>query len=171
MSECTEPTAKPTAITTTGAHAVAEYLEARGAAFELVEHEPTMSAAAAAAATRHSQSEVAKTIVLRDGAGYVLAVIPASERLDLHKVRDLLGASRSLQLAGEDEIAHDFRTLEVGAVASAGPRLPAAELIDQRLLEADRVLCAGGDHRHAIVLAPREIVRLTDARVADICAD
>lgn len=167
MSESTEHTA----MTTTGAHAIAEYLEARGVDFELVEHPPTMSAAAEAAATSRSLSEVAKTILLRDRAGYVLAVIPASARLDLHKVRALLGASRSLQLAGEDAIAHDFPTLEVGAVPAVGPMLPSAEVVDQRLLEAGRVLCAGGDHRHAILLDPRDILRLTDARVADICAD
>jgi Ala-tRNA(Pro) deacylase len=160
-----------TGMTTTGAHAIAEYLEAHAVAFELVEHEPTMSAAAEAAATKRSQSEVAKTIVLQDEAGYVLAIIPASERLDLHKVRDLLGASRSLRLADESEIAKDFPTVEVGAVPPVGPMLPRAEVVDERLLATDQVVCAGGDHRHAVVLDPREVVRLTDARVADICAD
>ena len=46
----------------------------------------------------------------------MLAVIPASQRLDLHKVRELLGASGALQLATEAQMAEDFPTLEVGAV-------------------------------------------------------
>jgi prolyl-tRNA editing enzyme YbaK/EbsC (Cys-tRNA(Pro) deacylase) len=31
------------------------------------------------------------------------------------------------------------------------------------------VLCAGGDHRHGIRLDPRDLLRLAEPRVADIC--
>lgn len=164
-------TPRSTAVTTTHATAVAEFLDGAGVAFELVEHRPTTSATAEAGATRHPPEAVAKTIVLQDGAAYALAVVPASERLDLHKLRDLLGAGRSLQLASEDEIARDFPALEVGAVPPAGPLLPMAEVIDRRLLDQPRILCAGGDHRHSILLDPRDLVRLTEATVADICAE
>jgi len=33
------------------------------------------------------------------------------------------------------------------------------------------VLCAGGDHRHGIRLDPKAVVRLADAKVADISQD
>jgi len=49
--------------------------------------------------------------------------------------------------------------------------LPAAEVIDQRLLDEERVLCAGGDHTHSVLLDPRDIVAATDATVADISED
>jgi prolyl-tRNA editing enzyme YbaK/EbsC (Cys-tRNA(Pro) deacylase) len=49
--------------------------------------------------------------------------------------------------------------------------LPHAEVVDRRLLEEDRILCSGGDHRHSIVLDPRDIVKMTDAKVADVCED
>jgi prolyl-tRNA editing enzyme YbaK/EbsC (Cys-tRNA(Pro) deacylase) len=141
------------------------------ASHELIEHEPTMSAVAEANAMQRPQSQVAKTVVLQDRSAYVLAILPASERLDLHKLRDLLGASKSLRLATEEEMARDFPMLEVGAVPPIGPMLPSAEVVDQRLLEQERILCAGGDHRHSIVLDPRDVVRIADAKVADICTD
>ena len=53
----------------------------------------------------------------------------------------------------------------------AGPGLPMAELVDRRLLDRDRILCAGGDHEHSIVLAPSDLVRLTGAKVDDICEE
>jgi prolyl-tRNA editing enzyme YbaK/EbsC (Cys-tRNA(Pro) deacylase) len=101
----------------------------------------------------------------------MLAVIPASQRLDLHKVRESLGATGSLQLATEAQMADDFPGLEVGAVPAVGPFVPAAEIVDPRLLEEDRVLCAGGDHRHSVLLDPRDIVAAAHATVADICED
>jgi Ala-tRNA(Pro) deacylase len=152
----------------TGIEAIAEFLEGEGIAHEVVEHERTTSAAEEAEATHRRPEGVAKTVVLREGERYILAVIPASERLDLHKVRDLLGTSSGLRLASEDEMAEDFRDLEVGAVPPIGPTLPDAEVIDRRLLDEDRVLCAGGDHRHSILIDPRDVSRVTGAKTADI---
>ena len=158
-------------MTPTGVEAVTEHLDAARVAYELMEHPPTMSATAEAATTHHPLSEVAKTVILQDGDSYVLAVVPASERIDLHKVRGLLGASKSLQLATEAEIARDFPALETGAVPPFGPMTPRSEVIDDRLMEADRVLCAGGDHTHSVLVDPRDVVRMTGAITADISKD
>ena len=160
-----------TAVTSTHAHAVAEFLHGHGVAFDVLEHRHTERATDEAAATGRPSMQFGKTVVLQDGAAYALVVVPASERLDLHKVRDVLGASQSLRLASEAEMAADFPGIEVGAVPPAGPGLPMAEIVDRRLLEQPRIACAGGDHRHALVLDPRDLVRLTDARVADICEE
>jgi Ala-tRNA(Pro) deacylase len=110
-----------------GLAAATAFLERQGAPYEVVEHEPTQSAAADARAAGMPPERVAKTVVLRDEKALRLAVIPASERLDMHKVKDKLG-SRGL-----------------------------------------RILCSGGDHEHAILVDPRDLVQAGGARVADIC--
>lgn len=169
MSE--QQTPDPGAVASTGTAAVTEYLDGFGVAYEVVEHALTLSAADEAQATHHAPAEVAKTVILQDRGGPILAIVPASERLDVHKLRDVLGAGRGLRLATEDEIARDFPTIDVGAVPPVGPMLPRAEVVDRRLLDHERIVCAGGDHRHALVLDPRAVVRLADARVADICLE
>lgn len=158
-------------IDTTRVQAVTGYLDGAGIEYELVEHEPVISAAAEARVAQVPPGQVAKTVVLHDGSVYVIAAIPAAERLDLSKLRHLLGATRHLRLATEDEIARDFPALEVGAVPPFGPMLPAAEVIDSALIEHERVLCPAGDHRHSVLLDPREIVRVTGARTADISGE
>ena len=110
-----------------------------------------MSAAAEGRATHHSPDRVAKTLVLQDDGAYMIAAIPASQRLDLPKVRALLGAGRHLRLANEAEIGRDFPSLEVGAVPPFGPMVPAAEVIDRGLLAQSQILCAAGDHRHSVL--------------------
>jgi Ala-tRNA(Pro) deacylase len=162
---------RPGGTATTRVEAIVDFLDGMGVEYELVEHEPTMSAAAEASATEHPPDQVAKTVVLHDGSAYVIAAIPASERLDLHKLRELLGATRQLRLESEDEIAHDFPSLEVGAVPPFGPMVPAAEVIDRSLLEQQRILCPAGDHRHSVLVDPRDVVRITAAKTADICQD
>jgi Ala-tRNA(Pro) deacylase len=157
--------------TTTRVEAIVEFLDGMGVEYERIAHEPAMSAAAEARATEYPPDEVAKTVVLHDGSAYVIAAIPASERLDLHKLRGLLGATRQLRLASEDEIAHDFPSLEVGAVPPFGPMVPTAEVIDRRLLEQRRILCPAGDYRHSVLVDPRDVVRITAAKTADICQE
>jgi Ala-tRNA(Pro) deacylase len=161
-----------TSPATTRSEAVVEFLRGERVDFELIEHAPTMSAVSEAHATHYPPDQFAKTIVLHDGLGYVIAAIPASERLDLHKLRELIGATRTqLRLATETEISRDFPSLEVGAVPPFGPMVPAAEVVDQGLLRQPRILCPAGDHRHSVLVDPRDVVRLTAAQVADICQD
>ena len=168
MTSAREPGDGPT---TSGVDAIVDFLTGAGVEYELIEHEPVMSAAAEARAAERPTDQVAKTVVLHDGDAYVIAAIPASERLDLHKLRALLGATRQLRLASEDEIARDFPMLEVGAVPPFGPMVPAAEVIDRNLLEQERVLCPAGDHRHSVLVDPRDVVRITEAKTADVCQD
>lgn len=151
-----------------GLAAVTEFLDRRGVPYEVVEHERTESAAADARAAGMPPAHVAKTVVLRDEDGLRLAVIPASERLDMHKVKDAAG-SRGLRLVTEQEMADEFDGFEVGAVPPFGAMFDALELVDQRLLDQERILCAGGDHEHAILVDPRALVEAGKARVADIC--
>lgn len=154
-----------------GIEAVRQYLEQQGIDFETVEHEQTFTATAEAEATGVAPDHVAKTMLLRDGDDYRLAVIAASHRLDLRKARDALAASGHLRLATEGEMADDFAAFEVGALPPFGPLLPAAEVVDRRLLEHDRILCSGGDHRHSVLVDPKEVVRVVGAKIADVCED
>ena len=147
---------------------VTESLERHGVPYEVVEHERTQTAAAEARAAGMPPADVAKTVVLRDQEGVRLAVIPASHRLDLHKVKRELG-SKGLRLVTEQEMAAEFADFEVGAVPPFGPMFHALELVDERLLDHDRILCGGGDHEHGVLVDPHDVVRAGQARVADIC--
>jgi Ala-tRNA(Pro) deacylase len=118
----------------TGVAAVTEFLERKGIPYEVVEHERTETAVAEARAAGVPAADVAKTIVLRDEEGLRLAVIPASERLDMHKLRQAL-ASRGLRLVTEREMANELDEFEVGAVPPFGSMFDALELVDERLLE------------------------------------
>jgi Ala-tRNA(Pro) deacylase len=81
------------------------YLSARSVEHRLVEHEAAFTAAEEARAAAVPPAQAAKTIVVEDSGAYMLALVPASERLDMHKLRELLGAGKGLRLATEDEMA------------------------------------------------------------------
>ena len=62
-------------------------LERASIAYELVEHARTTTAAAEARVLGIGPHEVAKTVVLTTPEGFVRAVLPASDRIDLGKLR------------------------------------------------------------------------------------
>lgn len=150
---------------------VSRYLDERGIDYEVVEHEERFTAAAEARASGVVPQDAAKDVVLRSGDSYVLALIPASERLDLQKAREVLEVESRPDLASEKEIAARFPDFEVGAIPPFGPIHHLPEIVDRRLLDHARVLCSGGDHRHSLRIDPAEIVRLAGARVGDLCQE
>lgn len=158
-------------VSSTRSEAIAAFLEGAGISFEMVEHAPTTRATAEARLEGWSPELVAKTIVLHDGSRYVLAVVSAADRLSMHKLRGLLGADDQLRFADEAEMQRDFPSMEVGAVPPVGPFVPAAEVIDAALARQPRVLCPAGDHRHSVIVDPRDLVRAMDAKIADISED
>lgn len=133
-----------------------------------VEHPPTYSAAEEADAVRRPRRTTAKAIVLLDHDRARLAVIPADRRLDLERARRAFAAGSHLRLATEEEAAARFPEFEVGAlpIFAAGST---PEVVDSRLIYREQVLCAAGDHRHSVILDTRDLLRLVEPRVADIC--
>jgi Ala-tRNA(Pro) deacylase len=146
------------------------YLDENHVAYKVFDHEPRFTAASEAHACGVAPWQAAKTVVLRDAEQrFLLTVIPASERLDVRKVRRLLPAARHLRVAVESELSRAFSEFELGAVPPFGMLLGVPEVVDERLLEGRRVLCSGGDHRHSLLIDPVELVELAGARVGDLC--
>jgi Ala-tRNA(Pro) deacylase len=150
-----------------GFDAVSKFLEARGLHHAVVEHPLTYTAGADARIAAVPLQHTAKAVMVRDDEGYVLTVIPASELLDLHKIRRLTGRPE-LRLATESELAADFPAFEVGALPPFGELFDCPEFIDHRLLAAARVLCNGGDHRHSIIVNTGELRWAAAAKACDI---
>jgi Ala-tRNA(Pro) deacylase len=150
-----------------GPWAVVHYLDREGWHHELVLHKPTFRAADEAVASGAEPAFTAKTVVLYGATGFTLAVLPASERLDVHKVRTLLH-DPGVRLAGEDEIDPAFPLFDVGAIPPLGCMLNLPQLLDERLLRHSRVVASAGDHSHAVVLLPDELRRRGHSRVADL---
>lgn len=152
-----------------GIDAVTGFLDSSGVSYEVLEHEQTFTARAEAKAAGVSPDDEAKSVLLRLPEGYCVAVIPASEQLDLHKVRDIVGDSA--RLATEREMASDYDQFDVGAIPPLGPMLSAREIFDRRLLDHDAIVGSGGDHRHSIRIDPNALVEVASPTLADICQD
>jgi Ala-tRNA(Pro) deacylase len=139
--------------------------------YELLPHERTESALAEAEVLGIAPADVAKTLVVTIPDGYVRAVLPASERIDLRKLRKARGGDgkKKVHLASEEDLARDYAGFELGAVPPIGGSRRDPVVIDSRLAERDSVILEAGSHEESVRLATADLLRVTEADVADIC--
>lgn len=145
-------------------------LDEAGIAYELLEHARTDTAAAEAAALGLAPHDVAKTIVVTAPDGFVRVVVPASERVDMHKLRGLLEAGKDAHLLTEGDLAREYPEFEHGAVPPLGGRADTV-IVDQRVAERSAVVLEAGAHDQSVRIATADLVAVTKARIADVCSD
>ena len=136
--------------------AVTEHLDQRGSPFELLSHRQAYTSTDEARALGIDAGEVLKTLAVRTGPSYVLVVIPASRRLDLHLVRDALGDHHA-RLASEEELARDFAGYQLGAVPPLGALLGSQVYVDPEVLGHDMVVFAAGTQTESVRMRSREL--------------
>ena len=125
-----------------------DYLESRGIAYDVVEHPHTDSAMRAAEAAHVPGDQVAKPVLLGDDHSYLLAVIPATHRLELDRLNQML--ARSLEMLPEDEIEATFSDCERGAIPAVGEPYGVDVVVDPALIHQSDVYFESGDHEHLI---------------------
>ena len=151
---------------------VTKVLDDAGVEYELLSHPHTETAAAEAEALGVDPGEVGKTLVLSTPDGNVRAVLPGSARLDVRKVRDVLRVTgKRVHLLSEDALTRDYKEFELGAVPPLGGKSRDRVLVDTRLAERDSIVIEAGSHDESVRIRTADLIRLTEAQVADICRD
>jgi Ala-tRNA(Pro) deacylase len=151
-------------------NALVDALERAGVSYELLEHSRTDRAADEAAALGLRPDEVAKTIVVTTGSENVRVILPASDRIDMHKLRDLLDTGKELHLLNEEALARDYPEFELGAVPPLGGKEDAV-VVDRRVAALDEVVFEAGEHDRSVRVPTDGLVSASRARVADVRAD
>ena len=150
--------------------ALADALATAGIGFDVLDHERTDRAADEARALGLRPGEVAKTIVVHTPEGYVRVVIGAADRIDMHKIRDLVPGGKDARLATEEELGRDFPEFELGAVPPVGGP-PGRVLVDRKVAALEAVVLEAGAHDQSIKLETADLVRVTRADVVDAVVD
>lgn len=142
-------------------------LEESGAAFEVIDHPLAFTAQEEAAASHVPGRHWAKTVaVLVDGEP-AIAVVPATRRLDLGKLRRLVG-SENVEIAREAEFQGLYPDCDLGAMPPFGELYGQRTFVDEALREEERIAFHAGDHRTAIEMSYGDFERLCEPVPADL---
>jgi prolyl-tRNA editing enzyme YbaK/EbsC (Cys-tRNA(Pro) deacylase) len=151
---------------------VTRVLDEAGVNYEVLPHARTESAAAEAKALGIPPGDVAKTLVVKTADGYLRTVMPAAKRLDLHKLREARGGSKTtIQLASEADLARDYAEFELGAVPPIGGGRRDPVVVDSQLARRDSVVLEAGSHEESIRIWVPDLLRVSGAEIADISED
>ncbi len=145
--------------------AVAEHLEGRGVAFELVPHDQTYTSVDEARALGIAADEVIKSIALKTSTGYVLAAVPAARRLDMKLVREAAG-DKHARLATEDELERDFPQYELGGLPPLGSLLDVHVYVDPEVMQHETVVFAAGSQTESVKIRREDLFRDEPVTVA-----
>lgn len=91
---------------------------------------------------------IAKSVLLEDDRGYLLAVLPASCKVDLGELHRQ--TNRNLGLATEFELGALFEDCEPGAVPPFGGIYEMDTIVDDNLAEQSDIYFEDGDHEQLI---------------------
>jgi Ala-tRNA(Pro) deacylase len=125
------------------------FLDRRGIDFDLVTHRHTGSSSETARAAAIPASKLAKAVLMLDQDDYVLAVVPASRRVNPFALRELVDRD-PLMFADESDMPFIFRDCERGAIPAIGAAFGLTTVIDDDLLHRHEVYFEAGDHEHLV---------------------
>ena len=119
-----------------------DFLRSQSVWFQSLLHRPSSSSSRFAASLRVSGRRVAKGVLVRVDDGYVLAVLPATDRIDWNRLSEAFGGRR-VALASEIEVERLFSDCERGALPPFGRLYGIPTVIDTSFEEGSDLVCAG----------------------------
>jgi Ala-tRNA(Pro) deacylase len=126
------------------AQSIEAFLKQHAVDYELINHPRSVSSTHTAEAAHVPGDQLAKSVLLEDEAGYLMAVIPSTQHVDLGKLHHRL--RRRVGLAIEREVVELFPDCDPGAIPAIGPAYRVATIIDDALLDEPDVYFEAGDH-------------------------
>jgi len=124
------------------------YLKDHHIDYDVVSHPHSSTALESAHLAHIPGHQLAKAVVLEDSNGYVVSVLPSTNRLDMEWVNESLG--RKLTLAAENELPELFKDCDKGAVPALSNAYGLDVIWDEQLTNASEIYIEAGDHEHLI---------------------
>jgi Ala-tRNA(Pro) deacylase len=143
-----------------------EYLDEHGVKYVSIRHSPAFTAAEVAASAHVAGRDFAKTIVVRIDGSLALVVLPASRRLVLSDLRELL-QSPLVRLATEAEFRDLFPDCELGAMPPFGNLYGLPVYVAESLAQEKEIAFNAGTHTEVIKLEYYDFDELVHPVVLD----
>lgn len=141
-----------------------EFLDTQNIPFETILHTTAYTAQGIAAMTHISGKELAKTVIVKLDDTMCMAVLPASQQVDLELLRAATGASMAT-LASEREFRQKFPDCETGAMPPFGNLYDMPVYVEESLTKDKEIAFNAGSHNELMRLSFADFVRAASPRI------
>lgn len=142
-----------------------DFLDANDIKYLVISHSLAYTAQGIAAQAHVSGKKLAKTVVVKIDGILAMAVVPASEHVDLDRLRKLTGA-QVVEVASEREFKNAFADCETGAMPPFGNLYDMAVYADASLAENEEITFNAGTHRELMRMGWDDLVRLVSPTIS-----
>lgn len=136
-----------------------EFLDSRGVKYVAITHSLAYTAQEVAASAHVSGKEMVKTLVVKLDGRMALVALPASEKVNLHQVKDATGAG-NVELATEIEFGSRFPECDVGAMPPFGNLYGMDTWVTDSLTRDREIAFNAGTHTEVIRMSYADYERL-----------
>lgn len=143
-----------------------EFLDSQGVKYVTIKHSKAFTAQEIAAAAHIPGRELAKTVMVRIDGDMAMAVLPASFRVDLERLKKVAKAKK-VELATEQDFKDMFPECEVGAMPPFGNLYGMDVYAAERLSEDEEIVFNAGSHTELIRLSYKDFEKVVKPAVAE----
>ena len=145
---------------------LARFLEERRIPYKADAHPEVFTAQQAAQAARVPGRAFAKAVLVNVDGSLRMAVLSATERVDLRRLQECLGANK-VRLASESEFAPAFPDCDIGAMPIFGSVYGIPVLVAKELTENAEIAFTAGTHRDVVRVRMKDFLDAERPKVCD----
>ncbi|CAI4033940.1 YbaK/EbsC family protein [Nitrospira tepida] len=142
------------------------YLDREHVHYDVLPHPEAFRAIEIARALHAPEKELAKVVIMKVDARFVMTVLPAGWLVDLHRLRDVF-RTHHVRLATEEEFKDLFPDCELGAMPPFGNLYGLDVYADRSLTEDEQIIFQAGTHSEAIRMRYMDFASLVFPVVAE----
>ena len=141
-----------------------EFLDSERIQYVVISHSPAFTAQQIAASAHVKGRELAKTVMVKIDGHLAMAVLPASQKVDLERLRETAGADQ-VELASEREFRDYFPDCDLGAMPPFGNLYGLEVYVADGLTEDDEIAFNAGSFTELVRMSYGDFERLVQPTV------
>ncbi|MGR3311181.1 MAG: aminoacyl-tRNA deacylase [Candidatus Brocadiales bacterium] len=143
-----------------------EYLDESNVRYEVSSHHEAYTAQEIAAALHVPGKKLAKVVIVKAGERFIMAVMPATWKIDMEKMKCVLG-NADVRLATEGEFKGLFPECDVGAMPPFGNLYNLDVYVDKSLTDDLEIVFQSGTHVDTINMNYQDFAALVKPVIAE----
>jgi Ala-tRNA(Pro) deacylase len=141
-----------------------EFLDSKHIQYIVISHSPAFTAQQIAASAHVKGKELAKTVMVKIDGNLAMAVLPASQKVDLERLREAADAEQ-VELASEREFRDRFPDCDLGAMPPFGNLYGLDVYVADTLTDDEEIAFNAGSFTELVRMAYRDFEQLVQPEV------
>lgn len=143
---------------------VQEYMAEHGLRYDVLTHPHSHNSMETAHLARVPANCLAKSVVLEDDDGFLMAVLPSTQHVQLGWLGKAMNCN--MRLASEEDLSSLFRDCDIGAIPPLGAAYGMRMVVDDSLVGQEEIYFEAGDHEKLIQMSRADFMTMMEMESA-----